>query len=84
MPWLCVQAHLKAQAYYSVVANMQGRSAEAVAEPLLTSQQLRGLQVSLSPSTCSMLPPAGSVEGTQHTDDCAPYAGPHHCAHLLP
>lgn len=40
-----MQAHLKAQAYYSVVANIQGRSAEEVAAPLLASDELRGLQV---------------------------------------
>ena len=39
------QAHLKAQSFYSVVANIRGRSAEEVAGPLLDSQELRGLQV---------------------------------------
>ena len=40
-----MQAHLKAQSFYSVVANIRGRSAEEVAGPLLDSQELRGLQV---------------------------------------
>ena len=48
-----MQAHLKAQSFYSVVANIRGRSAEEVAGPLLDSQELRGLQVG-SASCASM------------------------------
>ena len=43
-----MQAHLKAQKYYSVVANMRGRTAHDVARPLLDSQELHGLEVRLS------------------------------------
>lgn len=39
------QAHLKADNYYSVVANMRGNNAEEVAQKILHSEELRGLQV---------------------------------------
>lgn len=39
--------HLKAEQYYSVVANMRGNSAEEVATLLLTAPGLQGLQVRL-------------------------------------
>ena len=42
-----VQAHLKADSFYSVVANMRGSSAEEVAGKILSSSALRGLQVRL-------------------------------------
>ena len=45
-----VQAHLKADQYYSVVANMRGTSPEDVATKILSCEALRGLQVpSLAP-----------------------------------
>ena len=40
-----VQAHLKADQYYSVVANMRGTSPEDVATKILSCEALRGLQV---------------------------------------
>ena len=40
-----LQAHLKAEQFYSVVANMRGDSPEEVARKLLSSEGLRGLQV---------------------------------------
>lgn len=42
-----VQAHLKADRYFSVVANMRGKSAEEVAGKINTHPVLGGLQVSL-------------------------------------
>ena len=41
------QAHLKAEQFYSVVANMRGDSPEKVAASILSCQGLRGLQVLL-------------------------------------
>lgn len=38
-----LEAHLKANEYYSVIANMRGDSAEDVASRLLASEELRGL-----------------------------------------
>lgn len=37
-------AHLKAEQYYSVIANMRGDSPEAVAEMLMNAEDLHGLQ----------------------------------------
>lgn len=42
---LPVQAHLKADKYYSVVANMRGTSPEDVATKIMSCEALRGLQV---------------------------------------
>ena len=42
---VAVQAHLKADNFYSVVANMRGSSPEEVAHKILSSEALRGLQV---------------------------------------
>lgn len=39
-------AHLKAEQFYSVVANMRGNSPEDVAQRLLTATTLQGLDVS--------------------------------------
>ena len=38
-------AHLKAEQFYSVIANMRGENAEAVAQLLLKAPGLQGLQV---------------------------------------
>lgn len=38
-----LEAHLKANEFYSVIANMRGSSAEEVAGRLLASEELRGL-----------------------------------------
>ncbi len=38
-------AHLKAEQFYSVIANMRGESPEAVASLLLLAPGLQGLQV---------------------------------------
>lgn len=43
-----VQAHLKADKFYSVVANMRGSSPQEVAHKILSSEALRGLQVHLT------------------------------------
>ena len=43
-----MQAHLKADQYYSVVANMRGTSPEDVATKILSCEALRGLQVSFA------------------------------------
>lgn len=40
-----MQAHLKADKYYSVIANMRGTSPEDVASRILSCEALRGLQV---------------------------------------
>ena len=40
-----MQAHLKADKYYSVIANMRGTSPEDVATRILSCEALRGLQV---------------------------------------
>ena len=40
-----MQAHLKADNYYSVIANMRGTSPEDVASRILSCEALRGLQV---------------------------------------
>ena len=48
-----MQAHLKADKFYSVVANMRGTSPEDVASKILSCEALRGLQVlSLSFHSC--------------------------------
>ena len=39
------EAHLTAGNFYSVIANMRGDSADAVASSVLSSEGLRGLQV---------------------------------------
>ena len=43
-PNACLQAHLKAEQLYSVVANMRGSSPDEVAARLLASPELQGLQ----------------------------------------
>jgi hypothetical protein len=43
-----LQAHLKADKYYSVIANMRGESTEEVANKICTHSVLRGLQVNPS------------------------------------
>lgn len=40
-----LQAHLKADKYYSVIANMRGSSPEDVASKIISCKALRGLQV---------------------------------------
>ena len=40
-----MQAHLKADKFYSVIANMRGTSPEDVASRILSCEALRGLQV---------------------------------------
>lgn len=42
-----LEAHLKADGFYSVIANMRGDSADAVAHNVLSSPLLRGLQASI-------------------------------------
>ena len=42
------EAHLTAGAYYSVIANMRGESADAVAAAIIGSPGLRGLQVRMT------------------------------------
>jgi ATP phosphoribosyltransferase len=42
-----MQAHLKAESFYSVVANMRGSSPEEVAGKILSNSALKGLQVQL-------------------------------------
>ena len=42
-----MQAHLKADKFYSVIANMRGTSPEDVATRILSCEALRGLQVLL-------------------------------------
>jgi hypothetical protein len=45
------QAHLKAEQFYSVIANMRGASPEEVSSSILSCHGLRGLQV--LPLSCS-------------------------------
>ena len=53
-----LQAHLKADQYYSVVANMRGTSAEDVATKIISCEALRGLQVTSAPQLSPLPKPS--------------------------
>ncbi|KAG2489130.1 hypothetical protein HYH03_012356 [Edaphochlamys debaryana] len=55
--------HLKAEQFYSVIANMRGDSPEAVAERLLTMPGLEGLQ---GPTIANVYNRASSGNGAKH------------------
>ncbi len=56
-------AHLKAEKFYSVVANMRGESPEAVAQLLLECESLKGLQ---GPTISPVYTMNGGNSASQH------------------
>lgn len=58
-------AHLKAEGYYSVIANLRGPSSEAVAERLLATDTLAGLDgPTISPVYSKSLENGGQTDAT--------------------
>lgn len=55
-----IEAHLRAQECYTVVANMRGESAEAVARAMFSHPQLTGLQ---GPTISRVYPPGPTATG---------------------
>eukprot|EP00775_Hariotina_reticulata_P002546 gene2546-2849_t len=61
-----LDAHLKAEQYYSVIANMRGESPEAVASLLMQEEGLRGLQGPTISPVYSLEPGNGGSTAAKH------------------